>query len=293
MSLILLGTNLCTSSLAFGFGRIRLFGAMSKPNKTLSSKLLHSKTQVPISDPNPGVPGSESSNGGSVPEQHFYVRKKRVKKLVQVKEEDHEAESNNKKLPGLPDIEEFAYKNDSFPSSRTEATSHSTPLLLEQRPVNLLVSHIGSITTEASFAFKSNKSTYKMLEIMSSKFLYEILCSPHYPPDVDLLENVGHLCLLGTISSQGKSNPASDVLPVKTEVASSIRPRGEPPPNWIKVLEGIRKMRSSEDAPVDTMGCEKAGSSLPPKERRFAVLVSSLLSSQTKDNVTNGKSSCS
>ncbi|KAK4566759.1 hypothetical protein RGQ29_002850 [Quercus rubra] len=199
MSLILLGTNLCTSSLAFGFGRIRLFGAMSKPNTTLSSKLLHSKTQVPISDPNPG---SESSNSGSVPEQHVYVRKKRVKKIVQVKEEDHEAESNIKKLRGLPDIEEFAYKNDSFPSR--------------------------------------------------------------------------------------KSNPASDVLPVKTEVAPSIIPRGEPPPNWIKVLEGIRKMRSSEDAPVDTMGCEKAGSSLPPKERRFAVLVSSLLSSQTKDNVTNG-----
>lgn len=40
---------------------------------------------------------------------------------------------------------------------------------------------------------------------------------------------------------------------------------GEPPPNWEKVLEGIRKMRSSEDAPVDTMGCEKAGISLPPK----------------------------
>ncbi|KAF5451997.1 hypothetical protein F2P56_027042, partial [Juglans regia] len=63
---------------------------------------------------------------------------------------------------------------------------------------------------------------------------------------------------------------------------------GEPPPNWEKVLEGIRKMRSTEDAPVDTMGCEKAGNSLPPKERRFAVLVSSLLSSQTKDNVTHG-----
>ncbi|KAG6670577.1 hypothetical protein I3843_Q054400 [Carya illinoinensis] len=65
-------------------------------------------------------------------------------------------------------------------------------------------------------------------------------------------------------------------------------PTGEPPPNWEKVLEGIRKMRSAEDAPVDTMGCEKAGNSLPPKERRFAVLVSSLLSSQTKDNVTHG-----
>ncbi|CAN6580434.1 unnamed protein product [Malus baccata var. baccata] len=63
---------------------------------------------------------------------------------------------------------------------------------------------------------------------------------------------------------------------------------GKPPANWEKVLDGIRKMRSSEDAPVDSMGCEKAGSSLPPKERRFAVLVSSLLSSQTKDHVNHG-----
>ncbi|XP_022853142.1 endonuclease III homolog 1, chloroplastic-like [Olea europaea var. sylvestris] len=61
-----------------------------------------------------------------------------------------------------------------------------------------------------------------------------------------------------------------------------------PPANWEKVLREIRKMRSSEGAPVDSMGCEKAGISLPPKERRFAVLVSSLLSSQTKDHVTHG-----
>ena len=39
----------------------------------------------------------------------------------------------------------------------------------------------------------------------------------------------------------------------------------ELPINWQQVLEGIRKMRSSEDAPVDTMGCEKAGGSLPPQ----------------------------
>ena len=37
------------------------------------------------------------------------------------------------------------------------------------------------------------------------------------------------------------------------------------PENWEKVLERIRRMRSSEDAPVDSMGCEKAGNSLPPK----------------------------
>ncbi|GMY32433.1 endonuclease III homolog 1, chloroplastic-like isoform X2 [Fagus crenata] len=195
MSLVLLGTHLCTFSLAIGFGRIRLFSNMSKPKTRLSSKLLQSKSQMP---------GSESSNGDSVPELGVFVRKKRVKKIVQVEEEEHEAESDDKKLCGLPDIEEFAYKG-------------------------------------ANGSFLSRKS-----------------------------------------------NPASDVLPVEIEVASSIRPRGEPPPNWEKVLEGIRKMRSSEDAPVDTMGCEKAGSSLPPKERRFAVLVSSLLSSQTKDNVTHG-----
>ncbi|KAJ0962242.1 hypothetical protein J5N97_030070 [Dioscorea zingiberensis] len=58
--------------------------------------------------------------------------------------------------------------------------------------------------------------------------------------------------------------------------------------HWEEVLEGIKKMRSSKDVVVDSMGCEKAGSILPPKERRFGVLISSLLSSQTKDHVTHG-----
>jgi len=40
---------------------------------------------------------------------------------------------------------------------------------------------------------------------------------------------------------------------------------GVSPAHWEKVLEGIRKMRCSGDAPVDTMGCEKAGDTLPPK----------------------------
>ncbi|KAJ6733881.1 ENDONUCLEASE III-LIKE PROTEIN 1 [Salix koriyanagi] len=85
-----------------------------------------------------------------------------------------------------------------------------------------------------------------------------------------------------------KSKSTENALLVDSEVASTIRSAGEPPLNWEKVLEGIQKMRSSEDAPVDTMGCEKAGISLPPEERRFAVLVSALLSSQTKDHVTHG-----
>ncbi|XP_061949390.1 endonuclease III homolog 1, chloroplastic-like isoform X1 [Populus nigra] len=85
-----------------------------------------------------------------------------------------------------------------------------------------------------------------------------------------------------------KLKSSENALPVDSEAASTIRSAGEPPLNWDKVLEGIHKMRSSEDAPVDTMGCEKAGISLPPEERRFAVLASALLSSQTKDHVTHG-----
>ncbi|CAH9062268.1 unnamed protein product [Cuscuta epithymum] len=82
--------------------------------------------------------------------------------------------------------------------------------------------------------------------------------------------------------------PLSSEHMIRKEVLSSINQTVQPPSNWEKVLEGIRKMRSLENAPVDSMGCEKAGSSLPPKERRFAVLASSLLSSQTKDNITHG-----
>jgi endonuclease III len=37
------------------------------------------------------------------------------------------------------------------------------------------------------------------------------------------------------------------------------------PDNWEAVLGGIKSMRLSGEAPVDTKGCEKAGSLLPPK----------------------------
>ncbi|XP_047317408.1 endonuclease III homolog 1, chloroplastic-like isoform X2 [Impatiens glandulifera] len=85
----------------------------------------------------------------------------------------------------------------------------------------------------------------------------------------------------------GKSNQSRVSISSHVQI-TGINTSSEPPANWEKILQGIRKMRSSEDAPVDTMGCEKAGSLLPPKERRFTVLISALLSSQTKDQVTHG-----
>jgi len=47
-------------------------------------------------------------------------------------------------------------------------------------------------------------------------------------------------------------------------------------------------MRAAGDAPVDSMGCERlADPHAPPADQRFQVLVSLMLSSQTKDEVTH------
>jgi endonuclease III-like uncharacterized protein len=61
------------------------------------------------------------------------------------------------------------------------------------------------------------------------------------------------------------------------------------PPNWQTQFERIKKMRSTMDAPVDTMGCEAIGNldkNLPSNVKRYQILVSLMLSSQTKDEVT-------
>ncbi|KAF3687347.1 Endonuclease III-like protein 1 [Channa argus] len=69
------------------------------------------------------------------------------------------------------------------------------------------------------------------------------------------------------------------VSPVKTECWE--------PTDWKKQLGLIREMRSGRDAPVDNMGAEKCyDTEAPAHVRRFQVLVSLMLSSQTKDQVT-------
>ncbi|KAG7316053.1 hypothetical protein KOW79_020919 [Hemibagrus wyckioides] len=59
------------------------------------------------------------------------------------------------------------------------------------------------------------------------------------------------------------------------------------PPDWRRQLSFIREMRSGRDAPVDQMGAEKCyDPQAPPEVMRYQVLVSLMLSSQTKDQVT-------
>lgn len=87
------------------------------------------------------------------------------------------------------------------------------------------------------------------------------------------------------LTSSSKATPSLVKLEKKVRVSSVIKV--EAPEHWEAVLQGIKNMRLSGQAPVDTKGCEKAGSLLPPKERRFAVLISTMMSSQTKDEVTH------
>nr|XP_048722735.1 endonuclease III-like protein 1 [Caretta caretta] len=60
------------------------------------------------------------------------------------------------------------------------------------------------------------------------------------------------------------------------------------PGNWKRQLDNIREMRRNKDAPVDQMGAEKCfDTSAPPEVMRYQVLLSLMLSSQTKDQVTS------
>ncbi|KNC46901.1 uncharacterized protein AMSG_03332 [Thecamonas trahens ATCC 50062] len=62
----------------------------------------------------------------------------------------------------------------------------------------------------------------------------------------------------------------------------------EPPAQWAEVYRRIEEMRAKEDAPVDTMGCERAGDTAAvPEVFRFQTLVALMLSSQTKDEITH------
>lgn len=63
----------------------------------------------------------------------------------------------------------------------------------------------------------------------------------------------------------------------------------KPPPNWLLMVENIRKVRHKFPAPVDTMGCAQANTLTDKLEdQRFQILVSLMLSSQTKDHITWG-----
>lgn len=61
----------------------------------------------------------------------------------------------------------------------------------------------------------------------------------------------------------------------------------EPPANWQLMIENIRQVRQKFPAPVDSMGCDQAHNHTDKDvNQRFQILLSLMLSSQTKDPIT-------
>lgn len=100
--------------------------------------------------------------------------------------------------------------------------------------------------------------------------------------------------------------PIVGLEPTMAELKESLTPKKKTknypviavlnePPYWRQALEQVKLMRAGRDAPVDTVGCSELASKHPdllPEHRRFQVLVSLMLSSQTKDEMTAHAMGC-
>ncbi|ODV74508.1 endonuclease III domain-containing protein [Cyberlindnera jadinii NRRL Y-1542] len=97
----------------------------------------------------------------------------------------------------------------------------------------------------------------------------------------------------GVVKKESKEEGEEDVkIPPKKKVKLSEGESGKPiPKNFYPIYEQVKKMRSLIVAPVDTMGCAEIPITLnkdiplSPRNYRFQLLVSLMLSSQTKDEI--------
>ncbi|KAL5636213.1 hypothetical protein ACGC1H_004882 [Rhizoctonia solani] len=112
------------------------------------------------------------------------------------------------------------------------------------------------------------------------------------------LEDMDDIKLHKASSSTKKGSKSTKKEPVSSSPTKKKPPKQKPivmelakphpaPPNWENQYALIEEMRANIDAPVDTMGCAKSMTGVGPlKDQRFGTLVSLMLSSQTKDEVT-------
>ncbi|KIX94541.1 uncharacterized protein Z520_09587 [Fonsecaea multimorphosa CBS 102226] len=86
-------------------------------------------------------------------------------------------------------------------------------------------------------------------------------------------------------SGRARSKPK---IPARRTTSPSGTVRIHPPSSWGEMYDTIKAMRyRNPTAPVDTMGCEELfWPAAPPREKRYHILTSLMLSSQTKDTVT-------
>ena len=93
-----------------------------------------------------------------------------------------------------------------------------------------------------------------------------------------------------TSSSSRAKPPSKKKTPGKPKQPRT-KPSGEPhppPPRWKETYDAIKEMRDGIVAAVDTMGCHMAQQGeTDARARRLVTLISLMLSSQTKDEVTD------
>ncbi|XP_074027524.1 nth-like DNA glycosylase 1 [Leptinotarsa decemlineata] len=108
---------------------------------------------------------------------------------------------------------------------------------------------------------------------------------------------------INAVDSRGSSSSCSKRKHIKVEYEATSQVKSEctenseiqiplidkkAPYNWETVLTNLREMRKNCDAPVDTMGCHKCHEEdALPNVMRYQILISLMLSSQTKDQVTH------
>ncbi|THH23141.1 hypothetical protein EUX98_g8038 [Antrodiella citrinella] len=91
-----------------------------------------------------------------------------------------------------------------------------------------------------------------------------------------------------TSRAKVKREPSASSPRKPKAIPQSLASPHPAPPDWRDTYDTIKRMRTKIVAPVDTMGCDQAqNKETEPQNRRFATLVSLMLSSQTKDEVTD------
>ncbi|KAI0261729.1 DNA glycosylase [Gloeopeniophorella convolvens] len=92
-----------------------------------------------------------------------------------------------------------------------------------------------------------------------------------------------------TTKRRAAAKAEPDASPRKGTAIKQARATPHPAPaRWHETYGAIREMRARVPAPVDTMGCDTAKrKETDPRNQRFATLVALMLSSQTKDEVTD------
>ncbi|XP_064605698.1 endonuclease III-like protein 1 [Liolophura sinensis] len=94
-------------------------------------------------------------------------------------------------------------------------------------------------------------------------------------------------------ASESKKRHVEIKCEVETEekegvACTNIKNERWEPPYWKEQYDNILEMRKHHDAPVDSMGCDRiSDEKAEPKVYRYQVLLSLMLSSQTRDQVTS------